>query len=141
MKNKPYNEFDSFAGLFEQAEQRLDYNVEGAKNDFTEQLVNRMEAIEMTRAELAERLGKKKPQITRFLRGNNNFTLETMVEIADAMDCTLTTTLKPKESKVIWLKDLCSKLTPGDNTWALNDQTETNEDELETEYGNFAATA
>ena len=141
MKNKPYDEFNSFEELFEQAEERLDYHVEGAKNDFTEQLVNRMDAIEMTRSELAERLGKKKPQITRLLRGNNNFTLETMVEIADAMDCTLSSTLKPKESKVVWLKDLCSKLTSGDPTWAFNDQSETNEDELEAEYGNFAATA
>jgi len=95
MKNEPYSSIDSFESLFEQAEKRLDYKVEGAKNEFTEKIVRRMEESGISRSELADRLGKKKPQITRLLKGNNNFTVETMVEIADALGCNYRSHLEP----------------------------------------------
>lgn len=103
MKNEPYNDFDSFDELFEQAEQRLDYKIEGAKLEFTETIVRRMEETEVTRSALAERLGKLKPQISKLLRGNNNFTIATMVEIADALGCNYRSHLEPKDcDAVMW---------------------------------------
>jgi len=97
MKNEPYNNIDSFESLFDQAEKRLDYKVEGAKSEFTENIVRRMKEADVTRSDLAEILGKKKPQITRLLRGDNNFTVQTMVEIADALGCNYRSHLEPKE--------------------------------------------
>ena len=103
MKNEPYNNIDSFESLFDQAEKRLDYKVEGAKSEFTENIVRRMKEAEVTRSDLAEILGKKKPQITRLLRGDNNFTVQTMVEIADALGCNYRSHLEPKECEAVWL--------------------------------------
>lgn len=103
MKNEPYSSIDSFESLFAQAEKRLDYKVEGAKNEFTEKVVHRMEEAGVTRSELADRLGKKKPQVTRLLRGGNNFTVETMVEIADALGCNYRSHLEPKDCETMWL--------------------------------------
>lgn len=97
MDNQPYRKIDSFESLFAQAEQRLDYKIEGAKNEITEKIVLRMEEVGITRSELADRLNKKKPQITRFLRGNNNFTIATMVEIADALGCNYRSHLEPRD--------------------------------------------
>lgn len=111
MNNEPYNDFDSFDSLFAQAEKRLDYKVEGAKNEFTETVVCRMEEIGISRSELADRLGKKKPQISKLLRGNNNFTVETMVEIADALGCNYRSHLEPKECEAIWLNVMREKVT------------------------------
>jgi transcriptional regulator with XRE-family HTH domain len=141
MKNRPYDEFTSFEELFEQAEQRLDYHVEGAKNDFTEKLVNRMKAIGMNRTELAEKLGKEKPQITRLLCGKNNFTIKTMVKIASALDCTFTSTLEPKETKAIGFKNTLSGIAANDYVWSSNNDMTLNEDELEKNYDAFASAA
>jgi len=111
MKNDPYKSIDSFESLFEQAEQRLDYKVEGAKNEITEKIVRRMEEAGVSRSDLASRLSKKKPQITRLLRGSNNFTVETMVEIADALGCNYRSHLEPKECDTMWLNVIREKVT------------------------------
>jgi transcriptional regulator with XRE-family HTH domain len=133
MNNEPYSDFDSFEDLFEQAEKRLDYKVEGAKNDFTETVVRRMEETEVTRSELAERLGKQKPQITKLLRGNNNFTIETMVEIANALGCNYRSHLEPKECEAMWLNVTREKvsLQSEDEPIYFEDEMENYEIELE----------
>lgn len=99
----PYADFDSFEELFEQARQRLDYRVEGAKNEFTEKTVRRMQALGITRTELADRLGKKQPHITKLLSGNNNFTIETMVQIAEALECHFRCHLEPANCQTHWV--------------------------------------
>jgi transcriptional regulator with XRE-family HTH domain len=99
-------DFDSFEELFKQAEQQLAYWVEGAKNEFTEKTVRRMQELNVTRTELADRLGKKQPHITRLLRGNNNFTIETMVQIAEALDCHFRCHLEPAECETVWINIL-----------------------------------
>ncbi len=99
----PYADFDSFEELFDQARQRLDYRVEGAKNEFTEKTVRRMQALDMTRTELAERLGKKQSHITKLLAGSNNFTIETMVQIAEALDCHFRCHLEPANCQTHWV--------------------------------------
>ena len=133
MNNEPYSDFDSFEDLFEQAEKRLDYKVECAKNDFTETVVRRMEETEVTRSELAERLGKQKPQITKLLRGNNNFTIETMVEIANALGCNYRSHLEPKECEAMWLNVTREKvsLQSEDEPIYFEDEMENYEIELE----------
>ncbi|MFP4166427.1 MAG: helix-turn-helix domain-containing protein [Opitutales bacterium] len=98
-----FGDFDSFAELFQQVEQRLEYWVEGAKNEFTEKTVRRMQELDVTRTELAERLGKKQSHITKLLGGNNNFTIETMVRIAEALDCHFRCHLEPVDCDTHWV--------------------------------------
>src|SRR5436305_12498574 len=79
----------SFPELFEQAERHDDYWVAGAILEFTEGVVREMERQGVTRTELARRLGATPAYVTKILRGKANFTLETMVRLARALDVRL----------------------------------------------------
>ena len=74
----------SFKELFDQAKRRDTYWVASLILDFTEGLHKMMEANEVSRSELARRLGVSPAYITKVLRGNVNFTLDSMVRLARA---------------------------------------------------------
>lgn len=144
MKNEPYNDFDSFDELFEQAERRLDYKIEGAKLEFTETIVRRMEATEVTRSELAERMGKLKPQVSKLLRGDNNFTVATMVEIADALGCNYRCHLEPKDCDAVFWNVTREKLALVADQEPIDYEDEVDNYEIQLEDindGKFALTA
>lgn len=144
MKNEPYNDFDSFNELFEQAEQRLDYKIEGAKLEFTETIVRRMEETEVTRSELAERMGKLKPQVSKLLRGDNNFTVATMVEIADALGCNYRCHLEPKDCDAVFWNVTRKKLALFADQEPIDYEDEVDNYEIQLEDindGKFALTA
>ena len=79
----------SFPDLFAEAETHADYWVSGAILGFTESLVREMERQGVTRSELARRIGATPAYVTKILRGKANFTLETMVRLARALDADL----------------------------------------------------
>ena len=64
---------------------RVLFEQEGAVLEFTEQIVEAMEKKEMTRAQIAERLGVSRAHVTQILRGDNNFTFQTAVSLAVAV--------------------------------------------------------
>lgn len=76
----------SFESLYEEAETHDDYWVAGLVLDFTEEISRLMESGNVTRSELARRLGTSPAYITKILRGNANFTLATMVRLALALE-------------------------------------------------------
>ena len=86
----------SFPELFAQAEEHADYWVAGAILEFTEGVVREMERQGVTRTELARRLGATPAYVTKILRGKANFTLETMVRLARALDVRLHVQLAPE---------------------------------------------
>lgn len=71
------------------------YRAEGASIRFTEDLVARMKASGITRTALAEKIGTSPAYITKILRGDTNFTLDSMVKIAHALGCELSIGLQP----------------------------------------------
>lgn len=71
------------------------YRAEGASIRFTEDLVALMETSGLTRTALAEKIGSSPAYITKILRGETNFTLDSMVKIATALGCELTISMKP----------------------------------------------
>jgi transcriptional regulator with XRE-family HTH domain len=79
----------SFPELFEQAERHEDYWVAGAILELTEGVAREMERQSLTRTELARRLGATPAYVTKILRGKANFTLDTMVRLARALDTEL----------------------------------------------------
>lgn len=79
----------SFRDLFAEAETHADYWVAGAILEFTESLVQEMERQGITRSELARRIGASPAYVTKILRGKANFTLETMIRLARALDADL----------------------------------------------------
>jgi len=61
----------------------------------TGDFLERMELTGTTRTELADRLGVKPPRVTRILQGNDNFTLRTVSQVAEALGCRLVFALEP----------------------------------------------
>ncbi|MBI5688309.1 MAG: helix-turn-helix transcriptional regulator [Verrucomicrobia bacterium] len=98
----------TFADLFKEARQRLAYYVEGAILDFTEQVVARMSAANVSKSELAKKLGVEPSYVTKLLSGSNNYTLETMVKVATALNSEVRISLQPARVETQWIE---SKLT------------------------------
>ena len=76
---------EKFASLLERAQQSPAYWRDIAVTDFTRELHDRMRRMGVTHAELARRMGTSRPHVTKLLAGGN-FTLETMVKLAMALD-------------------------------------------------------
>lgn len=93
----------SFKSLLEKARQRDAYWVAKAIQDFTEDLFRLMEGRDVTKAELARRIGKSPAYVTKVFRGNSNFTIDSMVKLAHALDGQLCIHVGRKESSVRWL--------------------------------------
>lgn len=65
------------------------FDMEGAKFDISEHVFSMMERRGVSKAKLAHALGKSRSYVTKILQGNANFTLESLVRIARALDCKL----------------------------------------------------
>jgi predicted transcriptional regulator len=74
----------SFQELFDEAKERDAYWIESAILDFTEGLHKTMEASGVSKSDLARRLGVSPAYITKVLRGNVNFTIDSMVRLIRA---------------------------------------------------------
>lgn len=64
--------------------------------DFTAKLVNKMEELKVSRAELAKRLDVSKAFVTKLLNGNPNMTIKTMVSITHALKCSISIDIYPE---------------------------------------------
>jgi transcriptional regulator with XRE-family HTH domain len=84
----------------EAARQSPAYHAEGASIRFTEALINRMKTCGITRTALAEKIGTSPAYITKILRGDTNFTLDSMARIAHALDCEMSLELRPLDRPV-----------------------------------------
>lgn len=93
----------TFADLFRDARKRDAYWTEGAILAFTEEMVHAMERRGISRADLARELDTSPAYITKILRGDNNFTLATMVRIALALDMDLHLHLAPTDATTRWM--------------------------------------
>ncbi|OGP89210.1 MAG: hypothetical protein A2157_12020 [Deltaproteobacteria bacterium RBG_16_47_11] len=86
----------SFKGLINEARGRDTYWVASMILDFTEGLHNIMEANGITRSDLARRLGVSPAYITKVLRGNVNFTVDSMVRLVKAAGGEISIQVAPK---------------------------------------------
>ena len=89
----------SFKELFDQAKRRDTYWVASLILDFTEGLHKMMEANGVSRSELARRLEVSPAYITKVLRGNVNFTLDSMVRLVRAAGGEVSLQVAPKAQK------------------------------------------
>jgi transcriptional regulator with XRE-family HTH domain len=93
----------SFKKLFAKIEESLSYKKEKAKINLTIELQELMKKKNLTRADLARELSKSNAYVTQMLRGERNFTIDTMVELAEALDSNLAIHFSPKaENTVDW---------------------------------------
>jgi len=90
---------ESFKELFKEAKERNTYWVGSLILDFTEGLHKLMEANGVCRSELARRLGVSPAYVTKVLRGNVNFTLDSMVRLVRAVGGEVSLQVTPKIQK------------------------------------------
>lgn len=87
----------SFEELFEKAKERETYLTASIILEFTEGLYRLMEDNKLSRKELARRLGTSPAYITKVLRGDINFTIDSMVKLAKAAGGTVQVHIGRKE--------------------------------------------
>jgi transcriptional regulator with XRE-family HTH domain len=92
-----------FSKLFADAKTRETYWKEKAVLDFTQEVVNRMSDLGVSRSELATRIDVKPAFVTKILRGDNNFTLDTMTKVGRALKARLRVHLEPDGMDSDWL--------------------------------------
>jgi len=80
---------NAFKKMVEQARRNPDYWAAGIAMDFAAGVDVLMKRKNISRSELASRIGTSLPYITKVMRGDANFTLETMAKIAMAVDATV----------------------------------------------------
>jgi transcriptional regulator with XRE-family HTH domain len=97
------NKKPSFQELLQAARNSLSYKVEGAIIQFTEQIFQKMQTMGVSKSELASRIGSSAPYVTKLLKGGTNFTLESMVKVADALDSEIRIELIPKFTAKDWI--------------------------------------
>ena len=65
-----------------------------------EQILERMKALGLNRSKLAARMEISPARVTTMMNGTNNFTIETLMRAADAVDGELALTIVPKGHQV-----------------------------------------
>lgn len=98
----------SFKLLIETAKERNSYWFETAKLDFSVELNRMFKRSGMTQAELANKIDSSPAYVTKVFRGDTNFTIETMVKLASAVDGELHIQITPKNVKTKWFNELTS---------------------------------
>jgi transcriptional regulator with XRE-family HTH domain len=90
---------DTHGGLrrrIDEARGSADYGTEQILDGVTEAIVDRMLELGLSRRDLADRIRVSPARVTRLLRGANNFTVRTLVEVSRALDCDLSVALLPR---------------------------------------------
>ena len=80
-------------------EQDVSYWRDIAVTDFARDLNARMKALGISQGELARRMGTSRPYVTKLLDGGN-FTLQTMVKLAMALDAVVRLRLEGKNERL-----------------------------------------
>jgi len=67
----------------------FEFRLETLILNITEKICERMQQKKINRTRLAEKLKVSAPAVTKILNGNSNFTLKTLLSVADALDLEL----------------------------------------------------
>jgi len=90
------------------ARETHEYRAEGASIEFTNAMLTRMRQVGVSRSKLAAKIRVNPAYISKILRGDTNFSLETMVKIANALESDFRCHLQPVVPKSQWV-DVYSK--------------------------------
>ena len=95
-KNTNNKSADFFVKIVQDFEASGELDIERAKINIAERIFQVMERELVSKAELARRLNKSRPYVTQILQGGANFTIESLVRIAIALNCELDLKIEPK---------------------------------------------
>ena len=85
-----------FQNKLESLKDAFEYRLEVLILEITEKFSKRMIDKKINRSQLAKRLNITSPAVTKILNGNSNFTLKTLLSIADALELDLEIDFKEK---------------------------------------------
>ncbi|WP_440064845.1 helix-turn-helix domain-containing protein [Pseudomonas syringae] len=100
---------NSYFNIKSQSKERLSYWLESAKQDFMISIHAIMSKENISKAALAEKIGCSPAYISKILKGDANFTIETMVKISRALDTKLCIHLSDPHESIQWLGVVSSK--------------------------------
>lgn len=89
-----------FKDLLNSLKDTFEFRFEALILKITETICEKMKLKNINRAELAGRLNVSSPAVTKILNGNSNFTLKTMLSLADALDLELVVDFKEQNEYV-----------------------------------------
>jgi transcriptional regulator with XRE-family HTH domain len=87
---------DWFDKKIKDLEGDFDFRLESLIYRLTEKIAQKMDNNRLNRVQLAEKMGVSSAYVTKVMRGNPNFTLKTLLKLADALDQELVLSLKDK---------------------------------------------
>lgn len=104
MSSKEYKSFEELWDIVEDSEE---FAISETILDFTIELESLVKKRGVSRSELAEKIGKSQPYITKIFRGETNFTIATMVKLVRAISGKITLHVTPaEEGSINWLRKL-----------------------------------
>lgn len=74
----------------------IEYRQQAIVLELSERVLDRLEHLGISQAELARRLGVSRPMITKLLTGDSNFQIRTLLRLADALKMDLAIDLIPQ---------------------------------------------
>ena len=89
--------------LLARARQGHAYKREKIVLALTEEMLSLMEQQGINKTQLAAKLGKSKPYITKILSGTANFTLDSLIQLADALGTELNIHFTPLHCETQWI--------------------------------------
>lgn len=90
----------SFDTLFATVRETPAYKQARTKLDLTRQIESRMRQLGINKTELALRSGKSKAYVTKMLRGENNFTIDSLVALAETLQAGVEIRLVPADGEL-----------------------------------------
>lgn len=115
---------NSYAALKSKTKEGLDYWYESAKQDFMISVHSSMQKENISKMVLSEKIGCSPAYISKILKGDVNFTIETMVKISRALNTKLCIHLSDPNDSIQWLGVVKTKAIPAQAAmsarWASN---------------------
>lgn len=102
----------NFKKLFQDAKQRDTYWASEIVQTFTDDLYKLMRRRNVSKSELARRIGSSPAYVTKVMRGDANFTVESMVRLARAVDGKVNIHLCSKDHNTQWFDRIAKHNVP-----------------------------
>jgi transcriptional regulator with XRE-family HTH domain len=90
----------TYGALFDEDAESREYKLETLALRLSHVIAEAMDDCGMNRADLARALDVSPPMVTKILSGRSNFTLKTLVSLADTLDCEFDPVFRPKDYAV-----------------------------------------
>jgi transcriptional regulator with XRE-family HTH domain len=85
-----------FKEVHDEVKDSFEFKLAGLKLEVTEKILEAMERKNVNRKQLSDALGVSKASVSRLLNNGSNATLKTLLQIAEALNCYLSISIRSK---------------------------------------------